>query len=109
MSYTPDPEKLKKAFLGPVETMEDLKYLFVKSFKNMFPATDRDGKLQRYLRQDLQQWAKDAKDKGENFFYADPVDPANPNGELKLAEPKYKYKMVRQLTEEEFNNLFGTV
>ena len=32
-----------------------------------------------YKRADLSQWAREAFDKGEDYFYVEPVDEANPN------------------------------
>lgn len=44
-----------------------------------------------YKRQDLWQWSKEAYERGEEFFYARPVDPNNPYGKLELCEPSYRY------------------
>jgi PTH2 family peptidyl-tRNA hydrolase len=44
-----------------------------------------------YKRKDLSQWAKEAFERGEEFFYARPVNPGNINGELELCEPSIGY------------------
>lgn len=44
-----------------------------------------------YKRNDLYQWAKAAFERGEEYFYARPVDPKNPYGALELCEPSYHY------------------
>lgn len=44
-----------------------------------------------YKRNDLYQWAKAAFERGEEYFYARPVDPNNPYGALELCEPSYHY------------------
>lgn len=44
-----------------------------------------------YKRKDLYQWAKAAFERGEEYFYARPVDPNNPYGKLELCDPSYRY------------------
>lgn len=64
---------------------------------NVFPAyTDSltTGELvpQLYKRSDLHQWAEQARKNGERVFYATSVNPAEPNGELRLCDPQYEYQ-----------------
>lgn len=47
---------------------------------------------QMYKRNDLHQWAEEARRQGKDGFYAKPVDPDNPYGELMLCEPTYRYE-----------------
>ena len=52
-------------------------------------------------------WAAEAFARGEECFYAEPVDWDEPYGVLKLAKPRYVYTYSRALTEEEFEAVFG--
>lgn len=89
-----------------VQTKEDLKKCFKKKCLNAYLA-EKDGKPMLYRRNDLTQWAKEAYDRGEQWFYAEPVNAAEPYGRLQLTEPKYVYVCSRRLTEEEFKAVFG--
>lgn len=51
---------------------------------------------QMYKRNDLYQWAEEARRQGKDGFYARPVNSHEPYGELELCEPTYKY--VCQMT-----------
>ena len=44
-------------------------------------------KPQLYKRADLNRWSEETRERGEDYFYARPVDPAKPYGELELCEP----------------------
>lgn len=106
---TKNAQAIKEALLGPVTDMNQLQHLFHKTYTNMFPSC-YDGDMTQpmlYRREDLAKWAKEACERGEKQFYADPVDPKDPEGTLKLAKPNYKYKLSRSLTEEEFQALFS--
>ena len=88
--------------------MFDAKDFFQKKCTNqMLATTVRDGKLvpMLYRRGDLTQWAKEAYERGEPYFYCEPVNPDKPNGELQLCEPKYIYVLKQGLSEEEFLEL----
>lgn len=90
----------------PIKSLEDLKKCFSKVYTNQYRADD-NGKPMLYRRDDLSQWAKEAFERGEKFFYAEPVNEDFPYGKLHLVEPKVEYKLCRTLTEEEFKLLFG--
>lgn len=45
-----------------------------------------------YRREDLCEFAQQAFDKGEEFFYYRSVNPDNPYGKLELCDPEYTYK-----------------
>lgn len=64
-----------------------------KVIENRYRAKERANSKQPmlYKRNDLYQWAKAAFERGEEFFYARPVDPNNPYGPLELCEPSYHY------------------
>lgn len=61
------------------------------------PQTIRESKTEKrkpqlYRRNDLSNFAENAREKGEDYFYFRPVDPANPYGPLMLCEPTYHYR-----------------
>jgi PTH2 family peptidyl-tRNA hydrolase len=58
----------------------------------------------QYKRADLTEWAKEAFDAGKNEFYAKPVDPNNPCGELELCEPDHKYYCDMEIDRELYDN-----
>lgn len=89
-----------------VQTKEDLKKCFKIKCLNVYSA-EEDGQPRLYRRSDLTQWAAEAFARGENYFCAEPVDPKEPYGKLKLAKPRYVYTCSRALTEEEFKAVFG--
>ena len=91
-----------------VQTKEDLKKCFRKKCVNAYSAED-DGKPRLYRREDLTQWAKEACERGEKFFYAEPVNPNHPYGRLRLTEPNYVYRLNRALTKEECESVFEDI
>lgn len=44
-----------------------------------------------YRRGDLWNWAKEAFERGEDYFYCRPVDPDKPYGTLELCDPNPRY------------------
>lgn len=56
-----------------------------------YPVYTSTGELQRYKRQDLDNWAKEARENGKYSFCARPVRPHNPYGQLELCEQEYFY------------------
>lgn len=68
---------------------------------------------QMYKRGDLDTWAREARIRGEDYFYTRPVDPNNPYGELELCEPSYHYEthmtIDNKLYEEWMGGLFTKV
>lgn len=89
-----------------VQTTGDLKKCFKKRCLNAYSA-EEDGQPMLYRRNDLTRWAAEAFARGEAWFYAEPVNAAEPYGRLHLTEPKYVYVCSRQLSEEEFAAVFG--
>ena len=65
-----------------------------KKVENRYPAwEDAEKKIpQLYKRNDLYQWAEEARKNGEMYFYAKPEDPKNPYGKLVKCEPDYHYE-----------------
>ena len=63
-----------------------------KNRLHCYPAVRANGVAQYYQRRDLNTWAQEARDKGENCFYAKPVNPPFPYGEFALCEPEYEYE-----------------
>ena len=89
-----------------VQTKEDLKKCFRKECVNAYSA-EEDGKPRLYRRNDLTAWAAEAFARGEKYFYAEPINPKEPCGKLKLTNPSYMYTCSRALSEEEFEAVFG--
>ena len=88
----------------------DIKNLFVKVCINEYPSFESRGwniVPRLYRREDLTNWAKEAFERNEMNFYCEPVDERNPYGKLRLSDPKYTYKLKRDLSEEEFEILFS--
>ena len=91
--------------------------LFEKRCVNRFRAVDRGFRNKHadnprphpYLRKDLTAWAIKAFNRGDEFFYCRPVDPADPKGKQELCEPEYRYfiKDKNGLSEEEFALITG--
>ena len=94
-----------------VETISDLQLLFNRYCVNISRRFDavKNGEPMLYRREDLTQWAKEAFERGEKYFYCKPVDEKNPYGQLVLCEPEYHYRLLRPLTEEEYNNDFQNI
>ena len=59
---------------------------------NVYRAIKNDGSIQLYRRQDLYDFAKEAYERGDKYFYAEPVNACNPYSKLQLCEPKYIYE-----------------
>lgn len=95
----------------PARSVDELKLLFTKVCVNAYNATEtsKDGTPEPmlYRREDLTRWAREAFERGQSFFYAEPVNPKDPCGQLRLCEARYKYKLSRNLTESEYMLLFG--
>ena len=68
---------------------------------------------QYYLRQDLNDWAKEARESGKKGFFAEPVNPEEPYGALQLCESRYHYStkltIENDLYEQWFNGSFTKV
>ena len=91
-------------------TFDELKELMVRKCTNLYRATNVvKGQKQpmRYQRTDLTEWAAEAYANGEQYFYADYINPDDPTGGMVLAEPNYEYNLGRNLSEEEYLSLFG--
>lgn len=91
-------------------TINELKDLFIRKCTNLYRAsTVIQGKKQAmiYMRTDLTKWAAEAFARGEDVFYANYIDPTNPNSEMYLAPPNYEYSLIRNLTEEEYESVFN--
>lgn len=90
-----------------VTGLNDLKILFEKICINEYTAITSDGKRQEYRDPDLDFYSKEAYAKGEHEFYCKPKNSNNPHGKLIKCEPQYKYRLLRNLTEVEYKNLFN--
>ena len=78
----------------------------VKRYDNLYIAWEskKDNKPQWYLRPDLHEWAKQARAQGEDYFYAQPVDPKDPYGKLELCEPTHHYKSTFKIENNIYEN-----
>ena len=66
--------------------------LFKKCVVNRYKAVDeRRNDYKLYRRSDFTNWAKEAFENGEEYFYCRPVDPNDPYGEYELCEPEYRW------------------
>lgn len=90
-----------------VESFDDLKRLLRRRTTNECIVTDDKGKRQWYRHPDLDEFSKQAYEKGQEYFYVKPADKNDPYGKQVLCEPEYEYFLKRPLTKEEFDNLFG--
>lgn len=94
----------------------------IQRVKNRYPAwglawnrdfTEQTVCPQLYKREDLNKWAKEARERGEDCFYARPVDPNNPYGKLELCEGESYYetqmKIDKGLYEEWMGGIFTKV
>lgn len=74
---------------------------------------EREKRPQRYRRNDLDKWAEEARNKGEDYFYAKPIDPNNKYGPFELCEPDYYYNtefiIDKDLYEQWMGGLFTKV
>lgn len=85
-----------------VQTKEDLKKCFRKECVNAYSA-EEDGKPRLYRRNDLTAWATETFARGEKYFYAEPIDPNEPCGKLKLTKLLI---MSRTMTRQKKNRRF---
>ena len=84
--------------------------LFEKVIVNKYKAIDKNrNDFMLYRRSDFTQWAKEAYDRGEEFFYCRPVDPTAPYGKYELCEPEYRWflKSRSGLTEDQYEDMFS--
>ena len=71
---------------------------------------DREHRVpQLYKRCDLNGWAEEARTRGEAYFYAKPVDPSDPYGELMLCEPSYHYECHMSLDKGLYEEWMGGI
>lgn len=77
------------AFLTRMIQVNTKKYAVEKCYSVW---EDKEEKMpQLYMRDDLYRWAEEFRAQGKDYFYAKPVDPNDPYGELMLCEPTYNY------------------
>ena len=75
-----------------------------------YPAIDKHTKgVMLYKRNDLSNWAQEAFNRGEDCFYARPVNPANPYGELELCAPDYKFHCEMDIDKELYEGWLGGI
>lgn len=72
-----------------------------------FKTGTRVKRPQRYRRDDLDTWAKEAREKGETGFYARPVDPTDPYGELELCDKNHHYTVTLDIDKDLYEQWMG--
>lgn len=82
-----------------------------KKIENRYSVWVDDGHTepQTYKRSDLQQWAEEARRRGEDCFYARPVDPAKPYDDLELCKPSYHYECHMNIDKDLFEQWMGGI
>ena len=87
-----------------------------KKIENRYPAWEnypKNTKPQMYRRNDLYQWAEEARQRGESYLYCEPVAPQNPYSALRLCDEKFHYEchmdVDTDLYEQWMNGLFTKV
>ena len=74
-----------------------------------YPCYNSTGEKQLYKRDDLWQWAEEARNAGKDCFYARPVKLSDPCGELMLCEPEYGYTSTIFMDKELYENWIGGI
>ena len=103
MKFPWSQKELKEKEVNKVLPEKDLSDL-----KKKFSKVCTNGHLSNatYKNKDYIKWAKEALEKNEPYFYTELVDPKKPFGPKKLSSPKYEWRLMEPLTEEEFRRLF---
>lgn len=83
----------------------------IKVDENRYAAWEdkEEGEPQLYKRSDLHTWAKEARGRGEDYFYAKPVAPTNPYGELELCEPNHHYQVNMSIDKDLYEQWIGGI
>ncbi len=84
----------------------------VKIVENRYNAWEIDRKTgkrepQMYKRNDLNEWALEARIRGDQYFYARPVDPDNPYGKLELCDEAYHYTTRMEIDKDLYEQWMG--
>lgn len=85
--------------------LKELRKRFRKVCVNAFRSYNwRDGKKVNmwYRHPDLHRYAKDAFERGEDYFFAN----KGSNNCFILSEPEYEYRFVESLSEDEYKRIF---
>ena len=85
------------AHTGEIFLTNMIRQKAIKVVSNCFPACTSTGIPQFYLSEDLDQLAKEARERGDAYFYAKPVDPENPLEKFESCEPDYHYEVTLQI------------
>lgn len=104
-------DSLRKAFvkicINEYPVFDELKRIDPDTkFNICLDNMDKDKNLMDYRRKDLARLAKEAFDRGEEYFYCEPEDANSPYGNFVSCDPKFGYDLKRTLTEKEYNFLF---
>jgi PTH2 family peptidyl-tRNA hydrolase len=80
-----------------------------KCIENRYAAWEdtTHAKPQLYKRNDLNTWAKEARERGDDYFYAKPVDPNDKYGELELCAPNHHYECHMNIDKDLYEQWMG--
>lgn len=73
---------------------------------NKYPVYTLNGSPITYKDSSFEQFAKEARQNGKTYFYADPVNPKNEYGPYKKSKPRYRYVCTFSITEDQYKGLF---
>lgn len=86
----------------------DIRLHTKKYWDNMYPAWVIKGeKPQYYRREDLDNWAREARERGEDYFFCKPANPQNPYGKLELCDASYHYTTNMPIENGVYENWIG--
>lgn len=82
-----------------------------KVVENCYPAWQNKeiNNPQLYKRADLHTWAQEARERGEDYFYARSVDPSKPYGALELCEPNHHYQVNMSIDKDLYEQWLGSI
>ena len=98
-----DIKLMKKEAL--VESFDDLKRLLRRRTTNECIVTDDKGKRQWYRHPDLDEFSKQAYEKGQEYFYVKPADKNDPYGKQVLCEPENLFGICNEREQSDKNKV----
>lgn len=80
-----------------------------KRVEHMHPVWQDDAQTipQLYKRNDLNAWAEEARSRGEDCFYARPINPNDPYGQLELCDQNYHYECNMTIDKDLYEQWIG--
>lgn len=102
LNMTPGKLAAQVSHASEAFIMQMIKAKTIKVIENVYVAYASDGKPQRYRRPDLDNWAEEARQKGEKYFYVRQVNPNNPYGALEKCDKTYHYETKLKIDNETY-------